>query len=308
VIVEHAPLFVSVGNGRRSGKRGAEEVDTHLVQLARCRATNENVTSTCARRIHGPFDLAFRVVKRFTKVVPSCGPFLRCHRRETVLADSSNAARSTSFHIVLPFEKMKNPGKRRGECNTFQPLVSYATIIPWRLCMKFHFPSSSADLLPVSTCQTANLRQALRVEYYYKTKWGSADEFLQLLRRTLSTSEERSGNGTHAEVWMDQPLPHDRRWPLGLSRHIVFKNSSVANEPFDEDAIRSSLPDQRPTKGRTAQFEYCSRIGICRSGRGSGREVGAGFGIAAAVALMPHLYELSSCGAISRDLCVLKKS
>ena len=85
------------------------------------------------------------------------------------------------------------------------------------------------------------------VEYYYKAKWGHADEFLRLFKKNhLPVLKKEIEMGRMLKVWMDQPRYHtteDGRWDYRVT--IVFKNSTVANEPFDEDALKKQLwPDQ----------------------------------------------------------------
>lgn len=86
------------------------------------------------------------------------------------------------------------------------------------------------------------------VEYYYKAKWGYADEFLQLFKKNhYPLLKKEVEMGRMLRVWMDQPRYHtteDGRWDYRVT--IVFKNSTVANEPFDaEDALKKQLwPDQ----------------------------------------------------------------
>ncbi len=89
--------------------------------------------------------------------------------------------------------------------------------------------------------------QPFVVEYYYKAKWGHADEFLRLFKK-----------GRMLKVWMDQPRYHateDGRWDYRVT--IVFKNSTLANEPFDEDALKKQLfPDQDTyTREEQRRFE-----------------------------------------------------
>jgi hypothetical protein len=85
------------------------------------------------------------------------------------------------------------------------------------------------------------------VEYYYKTKWGHADEFLKLFKKNhYPLLKKESEMGRIVKVWMDQPRYHtteDGRWDFRVT--IVFKNATVANEPFDEAALQKQLyPDQ----------------------------------------------------------------
>ncbi len=85
------------------------------------------------------------------------------------------------------------------------------------------------------------------VEYYYKTKWGHADEFLKLFKKNhYPVLKKESEMGRITKVWVDQPRYHtteDGRWDFRVT--IVFKNATVANEAFDEAALQKQLyPDQ----------------------------------------------------------------
>ena len=85
------------------------------------------------------------------------------------------------------------------------------------------------------------------VEYYYKAKWGHADEFLRLFKKNhYPLLKKEVEMGRILKVWMDQPRYHtteDGRWDYRVT--IVFKNAAVANEAFDEDALKKQLfPDQ----------------------------------------------------------------
>jgi hypothetical protein len=85
------------------------------------------------------------------------------------------------------------------------------------------------------------------VEYYYKTRWGHADEFLKLFKKNhYPLLKKQVEMGRMTKVWMDQPRYHtteDGRWDFRVT--IVFKNATVANEPFDEAALQKQLyPDQ----------------------------------------------------------------
>jgi hypothetical protein len=85
------------------------------------------------------------------------------------------------------------------------------------------------------------------VEYYYKARWGYADEFLKLFKKNhYPLLKKEVEMGRLLKVWMDQPRYHtteDGRWDYRVT--IVFKNATVANEPFDEDALKKQIfPDQ----------------------------------------------------------------
>ena len=97
------------------------------------------------------------------------------------------------------------------------------------------------------------------VEYYYKAQWGHADEFLQLFKKNhYPLLKKQVEMGRMLKVWMDKPRYHtteDGRWDFRVT--IVFTNSTVANEPFDEDALKKQLwPDQATyTKEEQRRFE-----------------------------------------------------
>jgi hypothetical protein len=88
-------------------------------------------------------------------------------------------------------------------------------------------------------------------EYYYKAKWGYADEFLQLFKKNhYPVLKKEIEMGRLLKVWVDQPRYHtteDGRWDYRVT--IVFKNAAVANEAFDEAALQRQLfPDQETFK------------------------------------------------------------
>jgi hypothetical protein len=93
--------------------------------------------------------------------------------------------------------------------------------------------------------------QPFTVDYYYKTKWGHADEFLALFKKNhYPLLKKEVEMGRMLKVWMDQPRYHtteDGRWDYRVT--IVFKTATVANEPFDEEALKKQLfPDQETYK------------------------------------------------------------
>ena len=101
-----------------------------------------------------------------------------------------------------------------------------------------------------ATAQSAT-GQPFVVEYYYKTKWGHAEEFLTLFKKNhYPLLKKQVEMGRMLKVWMDQPRYHtteDGRWDYRVT--IVFKNATVANEPFDEASLIKQLwPDQETYK------------------------------------------------------------
>jgi hypothetical protein len=89
------------------------------------------------------------------------------------------------------------------------------------------------------------------VEYYYKVKWGHADEFITLFRKNhYPLLKKQVEMGRMLKVFAVAPRYHtteDGRWDYRVT--IVFKNATVANDGFDEKALIKQLyPDQETYK------------------------------------------------------------
>jgi hypothetical protein len=85
------------------------------------------------------------------------------------------------------------------------------------------------------------------IEYYYKVKWGYADEFITLFRKNhYPLLKKQVEMGRMLKVSAVAPRYHtteDGRWDYRVT--IVFKDATVANDGFDEKALIKQLyPDQ----------------------------------------------------------------
>jgi hypothetical protein len=120
------------------------------------------------------------------------------------------------------------------------------------MLMLSFFPTA----LPAQAPDTAG--KPFVVEYYYKAKWGHADEFLQLFKKNhYPLLNKQVEMGRMLKVWMDQPRYHsteDGRWDFRVT--IVFKNSAAADEPFDETALKKQLWPDRATYQREEQRRF----------------------------------------------------
>ena len=93
--------------------------------------------------------------------------------------------------------------------------------------------------------------QPYGIEYYYKAKWGHAEEFLSLFRKNhYPVLKKEMELGRMLRVSMVTPRYHmteDARWDFRVT--IVFKNAAVANDNFDSSTIiRQLYPDQETYK------------------------------------------------------------
>jgi len=93
--------------------------------------------------------------------------------------------------------------------------------------------------------------QPFLIEYYYKTKWGHAEEFLALFKKNhYPVLKKEIELGRMLKVSMTVPRYHtteDGRWDYRVT--IVFKNAAIANDNFDSSALIKQLyPDQETYK------------------------------------------------------------
>jgi len=89
------------------------------------------------------------------------------------------------------------------------------------------------------------------VEYYYKTKWGHADEFLALFKKNhLPLLRKEMELGRILSVAIVAPRYHnteDGRWDYRVT--LVFKNGTIATDDFDSSPLKKELfPDQETFK------------------------------------------------------------
>ncbi len=85
------------------------------------------------------------------------------------------------------------------------------------------------------------------VEYYYKAKWGFADEFARLFQKNhLPILKKQIESGRLLEVKAEKPRYHateDGRWDFRVT--IVFRSASAAADASEESEIANGLfPDQ----------------------------------------------------------------
>ena len=103
----------------------------------------------------------------------------------------------------------------------------------------------------VGAAQTPTNEKPFVVEYYYQTKWGFAEEFLQLFKKNhLPVPQKQIELGRVLSVKVEKPRYHateDGRWDFRVT--ITFKSATGAFAPFDEAALAKQLyPDQATFK------------------------------------------------------------
>lgn len=95
--------------------------------------------------------------------------------------------------------------------------------------------------------QMAQTEKPYVVEYYYKAKWGYAEEFIRLFKKNhYPVLKKEMELGRILEVKAESPQLHgteDGRWDYRVT--IVWKNVAMTVDDFDTEPILKQLyPDQ----------------------------------------------------------------
>ena len=98
---------------------------------------------------------------------------------------------------------------------------------------------------------TQSTEKPFVVEYYYKAKWGYADEFIRLFKKNhYPVLKKEKELGRILQVSAASPRFHtteDGRWDYRVT--IVWKNVGVTNDGFDSQPVLKQLfPDQETFK------------------------------------------------------------
>ena len=112
-------------------------------------------------------------------------------------------------------------------------------------------PATSLSAQSTAPKAAAGADKPFVIEYYYKAKWGHADEFITLFKKNhLPVLKKEIEMGRILQVHVVQPRFHtteDGRWDYRVT--IVFKNAAIANDDFDATPIQKQLyPDQETFK------------------------------------------------------------
>ena len=101
------------------------------------------------------------------------------------------------------------------------------------------------------------------VEYYYKAKWGYAEEFARLFKKNhLPVLKKQVESGRILEVKAEKPRYHateDGRWDYRVT--LVFKNVAAAADASGEDAIKRQLFPDQETYQREEQRRFDILLG-----------------------------------------------
>ncbi len=128
------------------------------------------------------------------------------------------------------------------------------TSSPWYIPLVF---AAVTLAIPIrGTVQATPAAQEMKerpfvVEYYYKAKWGHAEEFIALFKKNhYPVLKKEIELGRILKVFATAPRYHsteDGRWDYRTT--IIFKNAEVAHDTFDSGPLLKQLfPDQETYK------------------------------------------------------------
>lgn len=107
------------------------------------------------------------------------------------------------------------------------------------------------SVIHAQTSQAKPQDKPFIVEYYYKAKWGYADEFIRLFKKNhYPFLKKQMEFGNALQVTAETPFNHgteDGRWDYRI--RIVWKNVQVAHDDSGDEVILKQLyPDQETFK------------------------------------------------------------
>jgi hypothetical protein len=114
---------------------------------------------------------------------------------------------------------------------------------------------------PVAHAQSSQVRaqdKPFVVEYYYKVKWGSADEFIRLFKKNhYPFLKKQIELGNALQITAESPVHHGtegERWDYRV--RIVWKNVQVAHDDSGDEKILKQLYPNQETFKREEQRRF----------------------------------------------------
>jgi hypothetical protein len=122
----------------------------------------------------------------------------------------------------------------------------YAAALVFALALAFPMAASVRPRQAAPAAQDTKEKPFV-VEYYYKAKWGHADEFIALFKKNhYPLLKKEIALGRILKVFASAPRYHsteDGRWDYRTT--IIFKSAEIAHDNFDTQALLKQLfPDQ----------------------------------------------------------------
>ncbi len=125
------------------------------------------------------------------------------------------------------------------------------------LCLAF-IMCQTPTMVQAQTSQTKAQDKPFAVEYYYKVKWGFANEFIRLYKKNHHPLlKKQIEEGRIIQLKTETPFYHageETRWDYRVT--IVWKNSVVAHDDYDDSVISKKLFTDQETFRREEQRRF----------------------------------------------------
>jgi hypothetical protein len=109
-----------------------------------------------------------------------------------------------------------------------------------------------------TTHQKSLSDKTISVEYYYKTAWGHADEFIQLYKKNhYPLLKKQIDMGRILKITMVKPRFHtaeEGRWDWRVT--IVWSNIQVTNDGFSEESLSRQIYSDQETFKKEEQRRF----------------------------------------------------
>lgn len=131
------------------------------------------------------------------------------------------------------------------------PLASRMIRAGGTVALAFLLWQTASSVVEAQTSQAEAKAKPFVVEYYYKARWGHADEFIRLFKKNhLPLLRKQIELGNALQVTAESPVHHGteaERWDYRV--RIVWKNVQIAHDDSGDELILKQLfPDQETFK------------------------------------------------------------
>ncbi len=120
-------------------------------------------------------------------------------------------------------------------------------------------PGSGVGQTPAPSSKPASRTEPpFAVEYYYKAKWGYAEEFARLFAKNhLPILKKQVESGRILEIKVEKPRYHateEGRWDYRVT--LVFRSAAAAADASGEESLKKQLFPDQETYAREEQRRF----------------------------------------------------
>lgn len=115
-----------------------------------------------------------------------------------------------------------------------------------------------ANILTANLLFAQSTDEPFTVEYYYKTKWGSANEFIELWKKNhYPMMKKAQEKGDVLSIEAIKPMLHsgeDTRWDFKVT--VVYKNATLGLEHSTIDQYKKQLYPDLDKLAKEEQYRF----------------------------------------------------